>query len=393
MFARAFLLLAALLLAGPLACSARASRAYDAAEVAYAPAADEEYSGAPMAMPSAKAAPRPAPAGGAAPSPQPAPPATSAPSAAVAEPAAARLVHYEGWARLRVGKLEESADRLVAIVTEVGGRVESLSNTRLVLRVPVDTFRERFAKVLEVGDVLDKTISAQDVTEAFQAVDLRLQVSRAARDRLQVLLAKARDEKEKLKLLREIQRLGEEIDQLEAQTRTLLDLASMSRITVELVPREANIAAGPVAETAEFAWIRQLSPFHDVVLAGGRRLPLDTPAGFVALDLKKRTVFMASDGARVRAARLSNEPEGSTRFWMDALQSRLAPEFASAKVVDVGAWQVIRLVDRGDRPYVYVLAVRADGRHLDLVEGYHPSAAEEERHGAALTAMLSGGAS
>lgn len=309
-----------------------------------------------------------------------------------AEQAEARLVHYDGYARLRVGKLEEAADTLVKLATDAGGRVESLSRTRLILRVPVAVFREKFATMLTVGDVLDKNITAQDVTEAFQSIELRLQSARAARERLQALLAKSKDEREKLMLIRELQRLGQEIDGMESQARTIADLASMSRITLDLVPRESLVASGPVPETSAFAWIRTLSPFRTDVQDSGKRLALTAPEGMVVLDLKKRFIAESADGARIRGTRLVNAPRGSSAFWLDAMQQRLAPEFAKAETSTQGDWQVVRLVDRSEKPYVYVLAVRAEGDHLDLVEVYYPSEAQETRYGDGVKAMLAGGA-
>jgi len=301
------------------------------------------------------------------------------------------MVRYDGYARLRVGALEDASDQLVTMTKTVGGRVETLSRTRLVLRVPVATFRAQFDAMLGLGEVMEKSISAQDVTDAFASVELRLKSAKATQERLQALLAKSRDEQEKLMLLRELQRIGEEIDAMEAQSRTLVDLASMSRITIELVARSALVAAGPVEETSAFAWIRQLSPFRDDVLAYGKHLDLPVPTGMVALDIRKRFIVESADGARVRAARLENDPEGTGAFWLDALQGRLAPEFARAVVADVGTWKTLRLEDRSDTPYVYVLAVRTDGDALELVEIYYPTKAHEERYGAAVRAVLAGG--
>jgi hypothetical protein len=306
-------------------------------------------------------------------------------------PAESRMVHYDGYARLRVGKLEEAADALVKLATEAGGRVEQLNRTRLVLRVPVDRFRDRFAAMLGVGDVLDKSITAQDVTEAFQSLELRLQSARAARERLQALLAKAKDEREKLMLIRELQRLAQEIDQLESQARLVADLASMSRITVDLVPREALVSAGPVPETSAFGWIRRLSPFRDEVMRQGKRLEIPVPTGMVLLDLKKHFVAETADGARIRASQHRNDPRGSADFWLDAIRQRLAPEFALAETRTEGAWKLLRLVDRSDKPYVFVLGVRVTGDKLDVVELYYPSEAQETRHAPAVRAALVGG--
>lgn len=357
-------------------------------------AAPEAYDMAPApaarsAAPMAKSMPAPSMA----PAPPPPPPGTPGPTtgADAADPAEARMVRYDGYARLRVGGLEQVSDQLVTMTKAVGGRVETLSRTRLVLRVPVATFRAQFDAMLGLGEVMEKNISAQDVTDAFASIELRLKSAKATQERLQALLAKSRDEQEKLMLLRELQRIGEEIDAMEAQSRTLVDLASMSRITIELVPREALVSSGPVQESSAFAWIRQLSPFRDEVLSYGKHLPLPVPTGMVALDVKKRFLAESADGARFRAARLENDPEGNATFWLDALETRLAPEFARADRADVGAWKTLRLEDRSDTPYVYVLGVRTDGTTLEIVEIYYPTKAHEARYGDAVRAALTGG--
>ena len=54
---------------------------------------------------------------------------------------------------------------------------------------------------------------------------------------------------------------------------------------------------------------------------------------------------------------------------------------------------MLRLVDREEDPYTYIICVRAAGRTLDLVEIYYPSASHEERHGEAIGAAIGGGMS
>lgn len=302
-----------------------------------------------------------------------------------------RMVHYEGWARLRVTQLDGAVDALVGIAAEVGGRVESVSRTRVVLRVPVESFRAVFPRLLALGDVLDQSLRAQDVTDAFTAVELRLRTATAARDRLIALLAKATEEEEKIVLLKEIQKLEEEIDGLQRQSSTLSDLASMSRVTIELVPRDAVVSRRSDTESAALAWIRELSPFRDGAWASGKRLTLDVPAGMVSLD-KRRYTAEAADGARIRGARIPNEPQGSADFWLDAIRQRLEAEFEEVTVERIGAFAVVRLVSVGDEPYVYVVAVRPRGAWLDLVEIYYPSKEAEGRYRDAVQAVLLGGA-
>jgi hypothetical protein len=55
----------------------------------------------------------------------------------------------------------------------------------------------------------------------------------------------------------------------------------------------------------------------------------------------------------------------------------------------VGSFRVLRLQDRSDEPYVYVIAVCPRGPWLDFVEVYYPTLEAEARHSAAVRAILS----
>jgi hypothetical protein len=290
-----------------------------------------------------------------------------------------------------VTRPEDSLSDVTKLAIASGGYLERLSDTSVTVRVPVAKFRDVYTEVLKMGDVLGKSISAQDVTDAFLALDLRLASARATRDRLTELLAKAQTEAEKLQLLREIQRLTEEIDSLEVQTRTLSTLAAFSRITVEAVARQPGMMGEVVDDVAAFRWIRMLSPFRQDVLYSGKRLSFDPPGGMVQLALKHRFIAESADGAVFRAMRLKNRPRGDSAFWMEALKQRLEPEFASAQELEAGEFRVLRLTERSDTPYQYLVGVRSRGRRLQVVEIYFPSSAQAERYEKAVLAVIAEG--
>jgi hypothetical protein len=303
-------------------------------------------------------------------------------------PAAARMVHYQGSATLRVGKPEETIEQAIALATAAGGGLEQQYQGTVVLKVPVAKFREVFDAVLHLGDVENKSISAEDVTEAFTAVELRLSTARARRDRLVALLAQSKEEAEKLALVKEIQAVTEEIDLLEQQSRTLQALADYSRITVQALARPVLSWRGGQPESAAFAWIRALTPFNEG--PGDKKLTLPVPEGFVALDEKRRFVAESADGARIWSTRRVNDPIGDTAFWTDAVTQRLGGEFASAEPAGTGEWKGLRLVDRSDTPYVWVILIRAEGKDLDLVQVFYPSKDAEARYAPAVAAVLGG---
>lgn len=302
-----------------------------------------------------------------------------------------RMVFYNGMARLRVAKVDEAQRHLQALAAAVGGLVEHQYAGAITLRVPVLRFQEVYGQVLEIGEVLDKRISASDLTDRYAATALRLQTAQTTRDRLITLLAQAETEADKLYLIREIQRLTEEIDRLEGRSRALESMAALSRITVELVPRAQVTWQGSGEDAAELGWIRELSPFRMEVARAHRKLQLDTPEGMVALQERGPWVAESADGARVWSASLPNEPLGTTEFWLGALEARIAPEFSVAERGSLGRFLTLRLVSRDDAPYVWVVGVAVVGKRLHVVEQFFPSLAQEARYRDAVAVAIAEG--
>lgn len=304
-----------------------------------------------------------------------------------------RMVHYNGHLRLEVSRPDETIAEVVAQAKKVGGYVERQSRTSVSLRVPVKVFQETFDWVAAKGDVLTRSMTARDVTDAHFALSLRLSTATKTRDRLQELLARADDEKTKIAILKQIQRLTEQIDTMERQRKTLSGLANMSRLTVEAESRAAMVGAKDVVPVDGFQWIARLSPFSRAVAQVNEALRLSTPEGLVALTQKDRFQAESADGVIFWSAQLDNQPEGSAQFWQSAIHSRIADEFATAQLGRVGDYLTIRLVAPSEEPYVYVIALKVVGDELHLVETYYPSEAAEDRHRPQVEAVLGGGAS
>jgi hypothetical protein len=330
------------------------------------------------------APPPPSPSMDGAPSPEPED--NSAPE----QPKAERMVHYDGWMRLRVTRVQDTLDVIAKLAEDVGGKVERMAGGSITVAVPVARFESSFAAMTELGDLLDKSITATDITDQFTSTELRLRTAETTRTRLQELLARATDENEKLQLLREIARLTEQIDLLKSQVQLLSTLASFSRITIEALPRQAVGQGATRDEPWGLGWIQRLSPFRQDVVAAGKLLKLDTPEGFVALDIKKRFVAESADGAVLRTGKLLNDPVGDTEFWFEAMKQRMEAEFTSVSREDWGEFAVLRMVQGEEDPYVYFVAVSAEGKWLNLVEVYYPGFAQEERYGALVRKAVEG---
>lgn len=325
------------------------------------------------------------------------------PPAAEAEPEASepasdltagpRMVHYNGYVELQVARPSELVEEVGALAESVGGYVERSTGRSLTVRVPVDSFRDAFADVLGLGEVIRKSMTARDVTEAHHAADLRLRIATKTRARLQQLLARTKEEKDKLAILREIQRLTEQIDRLERQTRTLASLASMSRLTVEAVGQDEHTAQDQRPPVAGFEWIDQLSAFDRAVAEDSDKLTLEVPHGLVELGDVDHFQAESAEGVVIWTSRLDNEPTGDATFWMAALQDRIEGEFTSSAMTPMGSFLVLRLEEPSKEPYIYTIALRVVGDAIELVEIYYPDAAAETRHKPAIDAVLNGRAS
>ena len=288
------------------------------------------------------------------------------------------MIQYNGYVRLKVARPDQSSEQIVQLLEKYQGTLVRQTSSVLTIRVPKPVFREVFKSIIGLGEVLGQSISAEDVSAAFTDVELRLQTATAARERLLSLLERS-SEKDKIAILRQLQRLNESIDTMKAQMSTLRNLAEMSRITIELTTGEAtaSIRAG---DPKGFQWIAALSPFESRVCSAGDSFRPTVPAGFVALNKKGPLKAESADGALFRATSLDNNPKGNADFWLQALRERLAGSFKRATTSQVGRFQVLELVVDAPDPYIWVIAVTVEEGELLLVETLYPTKAQQQRH-------------
>ena len=309
-----------------------------------------------------------------------------------AQQPAARMVHYNGYANLHVARPEEVVEEIVALSKTYKGNIERRSTQSITIRVPKDSFSDAFNEIIKLGDVLNKSVTSEDVTEAFTSVELRLKTAQTTRDRLLALLERAKDEEEKIKILRQLQRLNEQIDIIEAQMRTLKDLSDFSSISVDLTAKQAVANGAQQVEAVGFSWIHNLSPFENSVCHSGKRLELSTPDEFVALHPKGAYIAESADGTVLRATRLKNDPQGSSGFWHDSIQKRLASGYGKTESKEIGQFQSITLFEDSDNPYIWIIAVRDAGKYIEVVEAYFPNKEQLKRHQDSVVTAITGGA-
>lgn len=301
-----------------------------------------------------------------------------------------RKVHYEGTIKLRATQPNKVLEQAVEWVRAAGGYVESLNAQRVVLQIPVARFRPVYDQILGLGEVLDKALSARDVTEEFLDVELRLAQAKATRDRLLALVQKTNDRKEKLRLLREVERLSTDIELLESQMARLRTLVDYSRLTLNVEGRKAFEGRAP-AELRGFEWINTLATVQRRPDRDASRFAMAVPAGMVELETTPLWSAASPDGVTLGTQQRGNQPKGATAFWVDALAWRLRDRFAQVEHKAAGDFAVLRLVSRDEPRFVYWLAIAAKEQKLFIAQAYFPSLELERRYETPVLASLSGG--
>ncbi|MFT3764877.1 MAG: DUF4349 domain-containing protein [Minicystis sp.] len=176
---------------------------------------------------------RPAPAATAAPMAPPAPNggARSDASGEVAQVRAPMLI-YTAEITMAVFEVNASMAKVEALGRELGGFLAKRDDRSITIRVPAQRFDEAVRRIEEAGDMIHRHVAAQDVTEEFRDLEIRLKSARAVQQRLTELLARAAKVEESIAIERELDRVSGEIERIEGRMKFLRDRAVFSTITV-----------------------------------------------------------------------------------------------------------------------------------------------------------------
>jgi len=347
---------------------------YDAAESAPASMPMQKSAPAPRKMRSAVS--QPAPPSAAYEPPEPMVPAPNQ----TRSPASKRMVHYSGDATLRSTEPEKVLDSAIALVQAAGGYLERRSTLQAALRVPAERFDSLFHRLMRLGEVVNYSQQAEDITEAFQDVEMRLRIVVATLERLEDLVRKAKTENQKLTLMRELRRLREEKEVLESGRRELVQRARFASIQLWL-QEHTPLVGGELAQAdlADFRWIHRLTPFDEKRFQGRSTLRFQAPGGMV-VTRKGSAPWRAtsSRGSEFWGTEMDVEPRGDSRFWMEAIRTRLKDGFKAVEEREAGAFRLCRFQSYGPSPYFYWVGVRSRGSEIDIAEFYFPDADQQD---------------
>jgi hypothetical protein len=297
------------------------------------------------------------------------------------------MVVYMGYLKLRVQRRLEAIDAVTKLTESRGGYIDSLGRTVIVVRIPATDFDAVLAEFARIGEVLDRRVSALDVSQQYTDLEARRAVANEARTRLLALLATVKDAEERLRIVEEVKRLSEVIESIDSKLSTLRNLASYFTITVELVPvvREGTASA----HVSPFAWVRELKPHLQTIADGKDEIALTLPEAFVLFDAADEYRAQAADTSMIRAGRVDNEPRGDNLFWIKALGYEMdGRDEEQVEAGDAGRLKWLAFRNKDLRPRYYVVAVHAAGEDLYVVEAFFPNEEAWKRHRAAVVAAL-----
>lgn len=345
------------------------------------------------------------------------PPPPSAAKAAPAKAVDARRVVYTASLGVYVANAPSGIREVERLAVEAGGFVQSSSLTQITVRVPPDRFQDLLTSVEQLGEVFNRSVLADDVTNQFTDIDTRLDVAERTRQRLMTLLESAKEAKDMLEIEREIRRVTEEIEALKGSRRVLDDRASWATVEVAVHTRSA-VAEPAVVRTSPFPWVHSVGINQTIPgarrQATGSRMGLAGPAfvlgkstpapeGFVML-WRTRDVLQAAtaEDYRLRAVRLDLRMEGTLDFWADTLAQDLArvrgyriEERGSVEMLDRGlaGRHLAATVTYGGEQWAWDVWLVAEGEGADdelYVVEYARLAKDRARHAEAVRAAVEG---
>lgn len=151
-------------------------------------------------------------------------------------------------ARGELDRVAKSVNGFIGDLTASGARGQAPS-LRGTLRVPANRLDEAIAALKKLGDVQQESLGSDDVTQQWTDLEARLANARASEARLKdVLQNRTGRLSDVLEVEREIARVRGEIEQMEAQRKSLDNAITYAVIRFELTSeRKADAGTGPVS--------------------------------------------------------------------------------------------------------------------------------------------------
>lgn len=163
-------------------------------------------------------------------------------------PLADRAEIITGYMTMTVDVPGDAALEAIRIVEGVNGRIDGRQeyapangdkgSANLTLRIPSTALDATIDKLGALGEVIEISTTADDVTSQVKDVDARVKSLQASVDRLTTLLATATDVDSLVSIESELTQRQGDLESMLAQQRSLGDAVSLATITLSLISEE-----------------------------------------------------------------------------------------------------------------------------------------------------------
>jgi len=198
-------------------------------------------------------------------------------------PSAKRMVSLTAYLSMVVKDIREASNAMVTLAEQAGGYMvnSSMSNPEgngtatLTVRVLSAQIREVIESYKKLGvKVVSENINGSDITDQYQDIGERLRVLVDTKAKFEAMLKTSTDVQDTLSVLREVQQLQYQIDNLKGQEKYLEGSAKYSILTVTISKDEYELPYAPeeswsaevVFKTAVRDLIRTLRSFAEKII-------------------------------------------------------------------------------------------------------------------------------
>jgi hypothetical protein len=153
------------------------------------------------------------------------------------------------YSSIQVSRVDEAYDKALNLVKKYDAIILNSSISRRAdtdeAHITIKILPVHFMTVLDelntIGRIESKTITEEDVTEEYYDIKARLGNARKVQERLFGILKKANKVADILKVEKEIERIGENIEVLEGKLRYLDSKVDYSRISMTIYSKKVRI--------------------------------------------------------------------------------------------------------------------------------------------------------
>jgi hypothetical protein len=247
-----------------------------------------------------------------------------------------RMKIYLADLTMIVDNVYETQKRIKNLAEQNKGFLQSMDNNSIQIKVPAETFEQVVRQIEVMGEVTEREVSTEDVTEKFQALNISLDNAEKLRKRLLALLEDTVKIEDAIKIEQEIARLTETIEQIEGAIRLLKHRVAYSTITVKL---NSPVPQRMTKDIIPFDWVRALARnmnvkenerYYSIVIESDADCEL--PSGFATFYASDTCIRSTSpDGVYLRIHHHTNAENADLEFW-SKLISRALKDGSAMKI-------------------------------------------------------------